>query len=142
MLRVLRRLKLREIILFIFLFIFASFLMLKTFSVKEGNILIASRAWSDFAATLPLIRSFSLGSNFPPQYPIFAGPPIRYHFAFFATVGLMEKIGIRLDWALNSLSTMSFFLLTIAIYYLGKIIFKSKKVGILSVILFFFNGSC
>ncbi|OGM63003.1 hypothetical protein A3A52_03360 [Candidatus Woesebacteria bacterium RIFCSPLOWO2_01_FULL_39_14] len=53
----------------------------------------------------------------------------------------MEKIGIRLDWALNSLSTMSFFLLTIAIYYLGKIIFKSKKVGILSVILFLFNGS-
>ena len=115
--------------------------MLKTFSVKEGNILIASRAWSDFAATLPLIRSFSLGSNFPPQYPIFAGPPIRYHFIFFTIVGLLEKIGVRIDWALNTLSVISFFLLCSAIYYLGKIIFKSGKVGFLSVILFLFNGS-
>ncbi|KKQ97720.1 MAG: hypothetical protein UT23_C0009G0049, partial [Candidatus Woesebacteria bacterium GW2011_GWA1_39_12] len=128
--------------LFLLLFVFSSFLMWKTFQVTpEGDLKLASRVWSDFAATIPLIRSFSFGSNFPPEYPIFAGPPIRYHFLFFAAVGLLEKTGIRLDLALNSLSTISFFLLTIAIYYLGKMVFKSKKVGILSVILFLFNGS-
>ena len=102
---------------------------------------ISAKIWSDFAATIPLIRSFSLGDNLPPQYPIFAGPPIRYHFVFFAIVGILEKIGIPLDWALNSLSFLSFFLLTSLIYILGKTLFKSKAVGVISVILFLFNGS-
>ena len=131
-----------EIILFTVFFIFASFLMWKTFKLTpEGDIQIASKAWSDFAATLPLIRSFSYGDNFPPQYPIFAGPPIRYHFIFFMIVGFLEKIGIPLDWVLNSISTLGFFLLLIAIYLIGKIIFKSKAVGTFAAILFLFNGS-
>ena len=131
-----------EIILFLSFFAFACLLMWKTFRVDlEGNMQLASRLWSDFAATIPLIRSFSYGSNFPPQYPIFSGPPIRYHFVFFAVVGLLEKAGLRIDWALNSASTLAFFLLCVSIYLLGKIIFKSRTVGVISSLLFLFNGS-
>ena len=131
-----------EVLLFIGLFIFSSILMWKTFRLTpDGNIQIATKAWSDFAATIPLIRSFSYGDNFPPQYPIFAGPPIRYHFIFFMIVGFLEKIGVPLDWALNSMSTLGFFLLLVAIYLVGKIIFKSRAVGILSTIFFLLNGS-
>lgn len=131
-----------EILLFSAFFAFASLLMWKTFRVNSnGNMQLSSRVWSDFAATLPLIRSFSLGSNFPPEYPIFTGHPIRYHFVFFALVGLMEKAGIRLDWALNSLSILGFFLLTVSVYFLGKVTFKSRGVGIISSLLFLFNGS-
>ena len=131
-----------EIVLFICFFAFSYLLMWKTFRLTpERNIQIATKAWSDFAATIPLIRSFSYGTNFPPEYPIFAGPPIRYHFIFFMIVGFLEKIGIPLDWALNSMSMLGFFLLLVAIYLVGRIIFKSKVVGILSVILFLFNGS-
>lgn len=131
-----------ELVLFMGFFLFSAILMWKTFRLSpEGNIQIATKAWSDFAATIPLIRSFSYGSNFPPQYPIFAGPPIRYHFIFFALVGFLEKIGIPLDWALNSMSILGFFLLLVAIYLVGKIIFKSKAIGTLSAILFLFNGS-
>lgn len=128
--------------LFSIFFLFSNFLMWKTFRLtSSGDIQIATKAWSDFAATIPLIRSFSYGSNFPPQYPIFAGPPIRYHFIFFAIVGFLEKIGVPLDWALNSLSSLGFFLLLVAIYVVGKTIFKSKAVGVISTILFLFNGS-
>jgi hypothetical protein len=67
--------------------------MFSTFSYKDGNMLIASKAWSDFASHIPLIRSFSFGNNFPPQYPLFSGPPIKYHFLFYAFVGLLEKLG-------------------------------------------------
>ena len=131
-----------EIILFLSFFAFACLLMWKTFRVDlEGNMQLASRLWSDFAATIPLIRSFSYGSNFPPQYPIFSGPPIRYHFVFFAVVGLLEKAGLRIDWALNSASTLAFFLLCVSIYLLGKIIFKSRTVGVISSLLFLFNLS-
>jgi hypothetical protein len=131
-----------EVILFTGFFIFSCLLMWKTFGLTpDGNIQIASKAWSDFAATLPLIRSFSLGSNFPPEYPIFAGPPIRYHFVFFLIVGFLEKTGIPLDWALNTLSVFGIFALLVIIYFIGKVVFKSKAVGVISTILFLFNGS-
>lgn len=131
-----------ELLFFILLFLFSWFLMIKTFKINaEGNLEIATKVWSDFAATIPLVRSFSLGINFPPQYPVFAGPPIRYHFLFFTVAGFLEKVGVPLDWALNSVSAFSFFLLTIFIYLLAKEIFKKRSIAMISVILFLFNGS-
>lgn len=131
-----------EKILFLLFFVFSSFLMWKTFSVSElGNLQIASKAWSDFAATIPLIRSFSLGSNFPPEYPIFSGPNIRYHFAFYALVGMLERFGIPIDYALNTLSSIGFTFLLISIYVFASRVFQNRTVGILSTIFFLFNGS-
>jgi len=131
-----------EVLIFSIFFLFSAILMWKTLALTgDGNISIATKAWSDFAATIPLIRSFSFGVNFPPEYPIFAGLPIRYHFVFFALVGILEKLGLHLVWGLNFLSTLSFFALLTSIYLLGKTVFKSKAVGFLSVILFLFNGS-
>src|SRR3989304_8066857 len=135
-------LRTKEIYIFLPLLAFSIFLMFGSFQVTpSGSLKLGAKLWSDFAATIPLIRSFSLGANFPPQYPIFAGPPIRYHFLFYLFVGLFEKIGVRLDWALNLPSAISFFLLTLVIYLLGSRVFKNKAVGTLSVILFLFNGS-
>ncbi len=129
----------------VFLLLFFSFsliLMWKTFFLnKQKDMQIATKAWSDFAATIPLIRSFSLGNNFPPEYPLFPGPPIRYHFVFFLLVAFLEKIGVRLDVALNTLSALSFFTLLLSIYFIGKVVFKNKAIGVLSVILFTFNSS-
>jgi len=115
--------------------------MFSTFSYKAGSMLIATKAWSDFASTIPLIRSFSLGFNFPPQYPLFPEEPIHYHFLFYFLVGFLEKLGVRIDYSLNILSTFGFFSLLIMIYLLAKKLFHSKFVGILSVIFFLFNGS-
>jgi len=131
-----------QLVFFIFLLGFAWALMWKTFRVNQaGNLEIATKVWSDFAATIPLIRSFSLGDNFPPQYPLFAGPPIRYHFLFFWAVASLEKIGIRLDWALNSLSTLGFFGLLLAIYLFSREVFRKRAVSVLACIFFLFNGS-
>src|SRR5574340_918749 len=98
-----------EICLSIAAFCFSVWLMFHTFSYQSGSMLIAIKAWSDFASHIPLIRSFSLGNNFPPEYPIFPGEPIRYHFLFYLLVGLLEKAGLRIDWALNLPSALSFF---------------------------------
>lgn len=130
-----------EIFLIVFSFVFSFWLMLSTFSYSEGTMRIATKAWSDFANHIPLIRSFSLGNNFPVEFPLFPGEPIRYHFLFYAFVGLLEKIGLRIDWALNIPSALGFFGLMMTIYYLAKSLFKSRAVGILSVIFFLFNGS-
>lgn len=128
---------------FLMLFIFSFWVMFKTFGYDEqkSQILIATKVWSDFGANLPLIRSFSFGNNIPPEYPIFPGEPIRYHFLFYLLVGLLEKIGLRLDLALNIPSALSFFGLIILIYLLAKTLFKSRFVAFLSIIFFLFNGS-
>lgn len=137
-----RKIKTAEFLFFAILFTFSWFLMWKTFRLSNsGNMEIATKVWSDFGATIPLIRSFSFGSNFPPEYPIFAGAPIRYHFVFFALVGAVEKMGISIDWALNSLSILSFFFLLLAIYYLSFEIFRKRSVSVISCLLFLFNGS-
>lgn len=120
---------------------FSFWLMWHTFSYSQGTIHIALKAWSDFAAHIPLIRSFSWGQNWPPQYPLFPGPFIHYHFLFYALVGLLEKVGLPLDWALNLPSTLSFFGLLLIIFILAKTLFKSRFVGFLSVLFFLFNGS-
>ena len=130
-----------EILVILFSLSFGFWLMFSTFGYKDGSILIAAKARSDFGSHIPLIRSFSLGNNFPPEFPIFPGEPIRYHFLFYFVVGLLERVGVRIDYALNLPSALSFSFLLITIYFLAKLIFKNRAVGILSVIFFLFNGS-
>lgn len=130
-----------EILLFLLLAIFSIWLMFSTFTYNNGSMYIASRAWSDFASHIPLIRSFSLGENFPPEYPLFPGSPIHYHFLFYSFVGFLESIGINIAVALNTLSALGFFSLLLVIYLFSKKIFHSKFIGLLSVIFFLFNGS-
>ncbi|MEK9175880.1 MAG: hypothetical protein AAB520_00385 [Patescibacteria group bacterium] len=121
--------------------LFGFFLMFSTFAVKSGSLFIATKAWSDFANHIPLIRSFSLGNNFLPQSPLFPGEPIKYHFLFYSIVGILENLGLRIDLALNTLSFIGFFVLILMIYFLAKMIFKSKGIGLLGVIFFLFNSS-
>ncbi|MBI3485983.1 hypothetical protein HY025_03490 [Candidatus Daviesbacteria bacterium] len=130
-----------EIILFIAAVIFSCWLMWHTFYVDHQTIHIATKVWSDFASHLPLIRSFSFGYNFPIQYPLFAGEIIRYHFLFDMLTGLLERIGLPIDLSFNLLSSFSFTLLILAIYFLAKKLFDSRLVGFLSAVFFLFNGS-
>jgi hypothetical protein len=128
------------IVIFLGIF-FGVFLMFSTFSEKGDTLFIAGKAWSDFASHIPLIRSFSLGDNMPPQYPLFPGEPIKYHFLFYFLVGTLEKIGFPISWALNIPSALGFALLVFVIYYFAKELFKSRAVGLISVIFFLFNSS-
>lgn len=130
-----------EIILATASLAFSWWLMWHTFDYQEGIIYIASKAWSDFAAHIPLIRSFSWGNNFPPEYPLFPGQPIKYHFLFYMIAGFLERTGLSLDWALNLPSTLGFWLLLITIFWLSQFIFRNKLTALLSVIFFLFNSS-
>lgn len=131
----------QETTLLVVLFFFSWWLMWETFNYEKGAIYIATKAWSDFASHIPLIRSFSWGNNFPPEFPLFPGKLIRYHFLFYALVGMFERMGLTISWALNLPSALSFFALLMTIYFLAKLFFKNCFVSILSVILFLFNGS-
>ncbi len=130
--------------------IFSFFLMFHTFSYdgKRHELRIATKLWSDFGAHIPLIRSFSYGPNLvrlasfrPVESPLFPGEPIRYHFGFYALVGLLERFGVRLDWALNIPSALGFAGLVLMIYLFATRLFHAPSVGFLSVAFFLFNGS-
>lgn len=121
--------------------VFSTWLSFHTFSYAQGNILIGAKAWSDFSWTIPMIRSFSFGSNFPVEAPLFPGEPIHYHFIFYFLVGILEKIGIRIDYALNIPSIIGLTGLLFMLYLFAKKLFNSTTVGILSIIFFLFNGT-
>lgn len=139
----LKQLSTMDIVVYTTLFLFSSWLMINTFSYDSAKqvMILAPIIQSDFAAHIPLIRSFSLGSNWPPEYPIFPGSPIQYHFLFYYLVAMLEKIGFRIDWALNSLSIAGFFAMTSMTYAIGNKLFNDKRIGLLSVLFFIFNGT-
>ena len=132
-----------DIILIFVFFLFSFWLMFHTFGYDAvtSQMRPATTTWSDFGSHLPLIRSFSMGANWPPEYPLFPGEPIRYHFLFYAIVGVLERIGVRIDWALNIPSALGFGFLMVMIYLLAKELFRSRLVGLLSVVFFVFNGT-
>jgi hypothetical protein len=138
------------ILVTIFALGFSSWLMFHTFSYNSQTheMRIAFKLWSDFGAHIPLIRSFSMGANWdhlihnrPIEYPIYPGEPIRYHFLFYMIVGLLEKIGVRIDWALNIPSILGFLGLMVSIFLLSRKLFGSSLIAMLSVFFFLFNGS-
>jgi len=131
------------ILLVIFSVSFTSWLMFHTFSYDaiDSSMHIATKAWSDFGAHIPLIRVFSLGNNWPPEYPLFPGEPIRYHFLFYFLIGMLEKVGVRIDLALNIPSIVGFAGLMIGIAILAQKLFNDKRITVLSVLFFLFNGS-
>ena len=129
---------------------FSWFLMTHTlaYDASRSEIKIASKLWSDFGAHIPLVRSFSQGANMnrlftahPVESPLFPGEPIRYHFGFYAIAGLLERLGLRIDWAINIPSIIGLSMLLVFIFLLSGRLFNNNWVSFLSVIFFLCNGS-
>lgn len=124
--------------------------MFSTFSYDQStySMRLSSKVWSDFGAHIPMIRSFSMGDNLSrivhglmPEYPLFPGLPIRYHFLFYMGVGILEKIGVRIDWALNIISILGFAGLLIAVYLTAKKLTNDWRIGLLTWFFTIYNGS-
>lgn len=122
-------------------FIFATFLMIYTFYVRDGLMVVGRSVFSDFSSHLPLIRSFSRGANFPTQFPLFPDGDMRYHFMFQFLVGNLEYLGMRIDWAFNIPSILGLTGAMMALYALAVAITGRKAVGLLAVVFFVFRSS-
>lgn len=137
-------LKPSHVIFFTLAFVFSWILFSSTFDydMKSHEIRMSVLIWSDFGFHIPLIRSFSLGDNLSLENPLYAHEIVRYHFMFDFMVGILEKMGIPLDYALNIPSALSYTCLIVLIYYFSKrLFFGSRFVGFVSVVLFLFNSS-
>ena len=116
-------------------------LMQHTFGYRDDAFLIRDKLWSDFGAHIPLIRSFSMGENYALEHPLFSGQSIHYHFLFYSWAGLLEKAGVNIAVALNLLSAAGLTLLLWLLYRLGSMMFASRLAGLITVVLFWLNGS-
>ncbi|MBR7020719.1 MAG: hypothetical protein IKI15_06655 [Lachnospiraceae bacterium] len=76
-------------------------LMIASFRVIHGEIIIASPVVEDFALHVNLIRSFSVWEKVPAQFPYFTGAGINYHFMMDFLAGNLELLGLRIDFAYN-----------------------------------------
>ena len=119
----------------------ACWMMFATLDLKNGNLLIGTNQWSDYGPNTAIVQNFAFGHNFPAEYPHFANEPIRYHFLFYFLAGNLEFLGLNLAWSLNIISILTMVCMLAVVMALGELLFKSRAVGVLAAVFFFFHGT-
>ncbi|MDR1913709.1 MAG: hypothetical protein LBQ68_04390 [Clostridiales bacterium] len=120
---------------------FITWLMTYTFFQTDGVYNMGYSIFSDFSVHTALIRSFSLGSNFPTEFPHFPDGTIRYHFMFQFCVGVLEYLGMPMDKGMNLLSIIVLINALLLLYVLAVSITGKKLVGMITIIFFLFRSS-
>lgn len=131
----------KEAVFFGLLFLFSLWIMFYVFHIKDGILYSGFTVFGDYAPHTAMIRSFSLGNNFPTQYPHFGGADIKYHFMFQFFTGNLEYLGLRIDAAYNLVSAIVLVGFLMLLYQLTLRITGCHAAGILSVVLFFFRSA-
>ena len=108
---------------------------------RIDDLMVARSAWADMALHVALVRSFAWGDNLPPQYPFFAGERIHYHFGYDFLAGTLERLGLRLDLALNLPAIVAFAALLILIFELARLLSGSVHAGLIAALLVPLNSS-
>lgn len=119
----------------------ACYIMWYTLHSKDGQLFIGPTVWSDFGPQLSLVRSFSVGENFPPQYPHYAAGNMPYHFMFQFYTGSIEYLGLPLHSAFNTLSAGSLICVFLLLYVLAFRITGSRLAAFLTGCFFIFRSS-
>lgn len=130
-----------EVILISVIALLACVLMWTTFFVKGNLLYVGVSVFSDFSPHLGMIRSFSYGNNFPTTYSHYAGQDIRYHFMFQFLTGNLEYLGLRLDYAFNLPSILSFISAFLLLYFMAVKITGKIGAGVLACLFFAFRSA-
>jgi hypothetical protein len=136
-----KRTVITELIFLAGVLLLACILMWTTFYVTGKELFIGVSVFSDFSPHVAMIRSFSHGNNFPTTYPHYAGEDIRYHFMFQFLAGNLEYLGLRIDYAFNIPSILSFVSAFMLLYLLAVKISGRIGAGLLSCLFFAFRSS-
>lgn len=136
-----RRLFRKEAVFFGALLVFLTWIMFYVFFIKDGVLYSGYTVYGDYAPHTAMMRSFSMGNNFPTEYPHFGGQDVKYHFMFQFFVGNLEFLGLRLDFAYNVVSVLVLLGFLIFLYHMAKRLTGSFAAGVLTVFFFFFRSS-
>lgn len=135
-----KKIAVKELVFFSILLAFITYMMFYVFFIKDGVLYSGFTVYGDYAPHTAMMRSFSLGNNFPTQYPHFGGEDIKYHFMFQFLTGNLEYLGLRLDLAYNLVSVLSLLGFLMILYEISLRISGSFWCGSLAALLFFFRS--
>ncbi|MEM4254928.1 MAG: hypothetical protein QXR53_01205 [Candidatus Norongarragalinales archaeon] len=100
--------------------------------------------WGDYPLHLSIANSFALRDNFPPQYPVLLGEPLKYSFLFDFSSAILLKGGFDFRSAFLVPNALVFVAFALALVLLCEL-FAGSKGRVLFVFLafalFFFNGN-
>ena len=130
----------KELILFGLLAAFITYMTFYVFYMKDGILYSGLTVYGDYAPHTAMIRSFSMGNNFPTQYPHYGGADVKYHFMFQFLAGNLEYLGMRMDVAYNIVSLTSLTGFLMLLYQLALRITGKMCCGVLTIFLFFFRS--
>jgi len=112
-----------------------------TFYAAGNTVYAGYSVFSDLAPHTALISSFANGTNFPTQYPHFPGGGIRYHFLFYFLCGNLNKLGMRIDHALNIPSLLVLVCCFILLGVLAVLLSGRRAAFFLAPVLVLFRSS-
>ncbi|MCB5386441.1 hypothetical protein LIQ05_05370 [Blautia glucerasea] len=130
----------KEIFFFLILFAAVMWIMFYVFHISGGYLYSGFTVFGDYAPHTAMIRSFSLGNNFPTQYPHFGGADVKYHFMFQFLTGNLEYLGMPIDVGYNLVSSLSLWGFFAMLYSLAKWFSKSMAAGVLAVVFMVFRS--
>ena len=119
----------------------ATFLMFYTYRIDGTTLQAGYSTYSDLSPHTAMVSSFGVGFNFPTQYMHFSGNGIQYHFFFYFLCGMLEYMGMPLDYAINVPSIIT---MCCALVLLGllSILISGRRISFLiAPILVFFRSS-
>ena len=117
------------------------FLRTLGYDAASATLWMGRHEWGDIGPTMGIAQSFALGHNFPTQYPLFAGPPIRYHFLYYLQAGNLTFLGLDPAAANNVLAIPSVVAVVALVLTLARRLFRSATAARLAAVLFFAHGS-
>ena len=130
----------KEAVFFGILLVFLTYMMFYVFFIRDGILYSGVTVYGDYAPHTAMMRSFSVGNNFPTQYPHYGGADVKYHFMFQFLTGNLEYLGLRLDIAYNLVSVASLLGFLMLLYQIALRITGRMSCGILTCIFFFFRS--
>ena len=130
----------REVLLFGLLAVFITYMMFYVFYIRDGVLYSGLTVYGDYAPHTAMMRSFSMGNNFPTQYPHYGGADVKYHFMFQFLTGNLEYLGLRMDIAYNIVSSASLVGFLMLLYQLALRITGKISCGAATIFLFFFRS--
>ena len=119
----------------------ATFLMFYTYRISNGQLMSGYSTFSDLSPHTAMVSSFGKGFNFPTQYMHFSGDGIKYHFFFYFLCGMLEYLGLPIDYAINLPSVIAMVCALILLGLLAVLISSRRAAFAVAPILVFFRSS-
>lgn len=125
----------------LFVFSFIAFIMIYSFRRENGWFRVGAGVAGDLALHTAMTSSFGVGGNIPTNYMFFSGAGIKWHFMFYFFCGILNYLGMPLDFAINIPSILFMLFAIMMISLLAVLFSKSKYAYYITPLLIFFRSS-